>query len=303
MEDAGSASVGAGEDRPEEVESPMPPRAYDAILLDLDGTLVADDGSIHPETRRRLHEAAEAGVTVMIATGRSETSAIPAIAALGIDTPAVIYNGAALYCPRERRLLEEKILPRPLLDDCLDYADRFGHMPVVMCSDSKRALSPRSEAQKMALHDMSHVRLVEPAELRVERPIRLSLYSEKHARTDAFVRELHQEVGDLDAYLTWFPLNLLPSHRESAFHVIDVQPRCDGKAEAFRVLRERYGIAPERTIAIGDATNDLPMLERAGLAVAMANSMPEVFAVAHRVIGENHTAAIGDLVAELLLGR
>ena len=33
----------------------------------------------------------------------------------------------------------------------------------------------------------------------------------------------------------------------------------------------------------------------------MANSMPEVLAAAHRVIGENGTPTIGDLVAELLL--
>ena len=104
----------------------MNARAYDAILLDLDGTLVADDGTIHPETRRNLHAAAEAGVTVMIATGRSEATAVPVIEALGIHTPAVIYNGAAVYCPEEQRLLEERNLPRTMLEDLLDFAERFG---------------------------------------------------------------------------------------------------------------------------------------------------------------------------------
>jgi Cof subfamily protein (haloacid dehalogenase superfamily) len=280
----------------------MPPRAYDAILLDLDGTLVADDGTIHPVTRERLHAAAEAGVIVMIATGRSEATAVPAIEALGIDTPAVIYNCAEVYCPRERRLLEERNLSHDLLEDLLEYADRFRHLPVVMCAETKLALTPRTEAESIALHDMRNLHIVEPSALRVERPIRVSLFSAKHRHVDDFVRELAQEVGDIDAYLTWFPLSLLPSHRTSDLCVIDVQPPCLGKAEAFRVLQERYGVPAARTIAIGDAENDLPMIRGAGLGVAMGNSGPEIQAAAHRVIGTSDTPAIGELVEELLLG-
>ena len=37
------------------------PRDYDAILLDLDGTLLTPDETIHPETRAALREAEEAG--------------------------------------------------------------------------------------------------------------------------------------------------------------------------------------------------------------------------------------------------
>ena len=281
----------------------MAERAYEAILLDLDGTLVADDGTIHPETRARLHAAAEQGVIVMIATGRSETTAIPAIAALGIDTPAVIYNGAAVYCPREERLLEERNLDRNLLERLLDYADRFEHLPVVMCPETKLALTPRSGAEEFALHDMSALRIVEAADLRVERSIRVSLFSDGHGTPEEFVEELQREVSDLEAYLTWFPLNLLPTHRESNLLVIDVQPQCAGKAEALRVLAERYGVPAERVIAVGDAGNDLPMFEGAGLAVAMGNAVPEAKALADRVIGENHTDAIGALVAELGLDQ
>lgn len=281
----------------------MSAREHDAILLDLDGTLVADDGTIHPDTRRALHAAAERGVTVMIATGRSEATAIPAIRALGIHTPAVIYNGAAVYCPTEECLLEERNLSAQLLEDLLGFCDRHGHMPVVMCAETKFALTPRSEAEQIALHDMHNLKIVSPEELRIDRPIRLSLFSGQHPDADAFVRDLEAEIGALDAYLTWFPLNLLPSHRDSNLLVIDVQPRCEGKAEAFRWLADRYGVSPERTIAVGDAGNDLPMLERAGLAVAMGNAVPEVKEIADRVIGANDTDAIGRLVEELLLGH
>jgi hydroxymethylpyrimidine pyrophosphatase-like HAD family hydrolase len=66
-----------------------------------------------------------------------------------------------------------------------------------------------------------------------------------------------------------------------------------------RVLRELYGIDPGSVIAVGDASNDLPMFEAAGLAVAMGDGMPEAVAAADRVLSDNDGAAIAELVAEL----
>jgi hypothetical protein len=65
------------------------------------------------------------------------------------------------------------------------------------------------------------------------------------------------------------------------------------------VLRETYGIPPERVVAVGDATNDLPMFAEAGLSVAMANAMEEARRAADRVIGDNNSTAIAELLEEL----
>ena len=72
-----------------------------ALILDLDGTLLSDEGEIHPHTRKSLHRISKSGIRVMVATGRSEQSAAPAVDDLGIPLPAVIYNGAAIWCPKK----------------------------------------------------------------------------------------------------------------------------------------------------------------------------------------------------------
>lgn len=271
---------------------------YEALILDLDGTLLEDSGKILSRTRSALLRIASQGVHVMIATGRSEQSARPVIEDLGILNPTVIYNGAAIWCPNENRLIAEKNLVPEHLECLLRYAEDEGLLPVVMCAGTKRALSPRNETLNYALHDMKNIQIVSESEMRIERPIRLSLFSDRHHDTKSFANQV-REISPIEAYLTWFPLNLLPSHRDSPLQVVDIQPLCEGKKEALLFLQENKGIHPSRCVAIGDAPNDIPMVEAAGLGVAMGNGMDELKVTADRIIGANNTEAIADLIDEL----
>jgi len=92
---------------------------------------------------------------------------------------------------------------------------------------------------------------------------------------------------------------MLAGHQESELLVADVQPPCQGKAEALRILEESYDIPRERVVAVGDAGNDIELLQAAGLGVAVENAVPEARAAADRVIGSNNSAAISELVDEL----
>lgn len=278
----------------------MQARDYDALLLDLDGTLLDDRNALVPGTTEALRAASALGVRVMVSTGRSNLSAHEVLCELGLDAPAIVFNGAALYCPRRQRLLEERTLGKRSLARTLDYALAHGHLPVVMCADRKLALAPRDAGEAAALAFMTGLRIVEPAELRAEYVIRVTLFSTRHESSDEFSGELEAAVG-LPLYLTHFPLSALATQRSSRLHVLDIHPPCRGKAEALRVLEELYGIPSARVVAVGDATNDIPMFEAAGLSVAMENSMQEAKAVARRVIGSNNGPAIAELVEELFL--
>ena len=278
----------------------MSERDYDAIVLDLDGTLLDERGLVLPENRAALAEAAARGVRVMVATGRSSLSAHPVLEELGLDAPAVVFNGAAVWCPRERRMLEERVLSNRTLERTLGFARRRDLLTVVMCADAKLALAPRDEEEAAALALMTALEFVGRDELATEYAIRVTLFADGHERSEDLAREVEDAV-DLPMYLTDFPLSALPSHRSSRLSVVDVQPPCRGKAEALRWLSERHGIDPRRVVAVGDASNDVPMFEAAGLAIAMAESMPQALAAADRVIGSHRTAAIAGLVEELFL--
>jgi len=278
----------------------MSHRSYDALVLDLDGTLLDESSRVHPRNRAALQAAMAAGVRVMVATGRSNIAAHPVLEELGIDTPAIVFNGAGLYSASERRMLEERILSKRTLRRALAYGERGDLCTVVMRADAKFATRPRDECEASALALMSGLEFVERPELDVEFAMRVTLFSRGHAAPETFGGEVEAHI-DQPLYLTHFPLNVLPSHRASPLHVVDVQPPCRGKAEALRVLEDAYGIPRRRVVAVGDATNDLPMFAAAGLSVAMGDGMPEARRCAQRVIGGQNSTAIAELIDELFL--
>jgi Cof subfamily protein (haloacid dehalogenase superfamily) len=278
----------------------MGTRAYDALLLDLDGTLLDSASRVRPANLAAVRRAEAEGVAVIVATGRSAVSAIGVLDELGLSSPAILFNGSAVWCPRRRRLIEERVLAPRTFEAALEYGRRADLLTVVMAAERKRATAPRDEPEQRALRFMRELEVGTRDELRLEHPIRISLFSERHPTHGAFEEEVERALG-WPSYLTSFPLAILPGLETSGLSVVDVHPPSRGKGEAVRLVEEQLGIPPERVVAVGDASNDVPMLVAAGLGVAMRESMPEALAVADRVIGGRDEDAIAELIEELFL--
>jgi len=73
------------------------------------------------------------------------------------------------------------------------------------------------------------------------------------------------------------------------------------KLDAFKAIVVRAGVADDEVAYVGDDLPDLPLLERAGLAVAVADSVPEVKRVAHYItVARGGEGAVREVV-ELIL--
>jgi hypothetical protein len=275
-------------------------RAYDALLLDLDGTLLDGQSRVRPANLDALKRAEADGVKVIVVTGRSSISAIPVIEELGFEAPSFVFNGAGLWCPREQRLIEERILSNRTVAEGLAFAEREDLMIVAMCANSKVALEPRNDSEREGVSYMHELKFVPRAELSVEHAIRLTYFSDRWECPERFAADAEAAISG-PVYMTAFPLSLLPKLGENRLLVADVHPPCRGKAEALRYLQEEHGIPAERVVAVGDASNDIPMLSGAGLGVAMGGSMPQTVEAADRVIGDCDSDGIAELVEELFL--
>jgi Cof subfamily protein (haloacid dehalogenase superfamily) len=274
-------------------------RSYDALVLDVDGTLLDLHDRVHPRTQAALSAARAAGVVVMLATGRSSGGVREIARRYTPGMPAIVFNGAALYSPDEDRVLERSMLPTALAARVLAFARDRPLLPVVATPDGQYTRAPLTEGEARVLADFRQLHVQDPP-LPLEQVIRITLLSEHHPDSQALHAEIEGVLQE-PAYVTHFPLEALPQFKGSSIQVVDVQPDCGGKAEALRVLSQRYGVEPSRVVAVGDADNDLPMLAAAGLGVAMGNGTDNAKQVARRIIGHNDSDALGALIEELFL--
>ena len=149
-------------------------REYDALLLDLDGTLLTPDESIHPRTREAILEAERQGVEVMVVTGRSKIPAMPIVTELGLDAPTVLFNGCAVWCHKDERMLEERTIATRTLERLHGWAADRGAQVLVMTADEKLALEPRNEEEARNFEGFIGVQFVDRPALLRDYTIRLS---------------------------------------------------------------------------------------------------------------------------------
>jgi 5-amino-6-(5-phospho-D-ribitylamino)uracil phosphatase len=277
-------------------------RSYDAVLFDLDGTLLNGDEVVGPENLAAVQRLRSEGVHVLFATGRSVDSTRPVVEEVGLTGPIVTFNGAVVWDFDKNRALEERTLNQRIVDRCHAYRKETGHMAMFMSTANRLCMDPPDDDHHRALNGLSGIEFVDEARLESEEYIvRVTFLADRGTDSATYAEHIETFVKR-PIYTTHFNLSILVRHRDSPFVVVDVHPPMLGKAEALRFLQDHHGVPASRVVAFGDAGNDVPMLEKAGLGIAMGNAEADVQAVADRVIGDHTTAAIAHTLNELFPG-
>jgi Cof subfamily protein (haloacid dehalogenase superfamily) len=255
---------------------------FDVAAFDLDGTLLSRDLTLSEATVEALVTLRERGVKPVIATGRRFQGAYEFVEQLGFEEgdPVICYGGAMI-----RRLNGETLLHRTVSKsvsaEVVRWAEERGiHSRLFV--DGKVIASPETPAA------LAHLRVFHEPDVFVadnlewlhsgegEEPTKLVLVDYPNA-IEGWLSEAQETfAGRL------FVTRSLP-------HYVEVGGLEGRKSLALKHLCEQWGVAPERTIAFGDAENDVDLLEFAGLGVAMGNARPHVQAAADDV-----TASIGE---------
>ena len=255
-----------------------PRRPYRLLALDIDGTLLRTDKTLSPRTRAAVDAARARGVHVVLVTGRRYPSARKVAEDIGGDVPLVLHNGALILDVRAAAatVLRCRPLPRALALEAAAVGRRHGADPVVHCGQrgEGRLLvgeGPRSNTLLAYYLDRSHpdvtVCVAFEQEL-TEDPLQV-MFGGRMEDMAALLPELRAALDTrVKVERTVYPAQ--------GVGLLDVLERSVGKAEALGFLQERWNLAAEETLAIGDNWNDIEMLEQAGLGLVMGNADPEL---------------------------
>ena len=260
------------------------------IGLDIDGTLVHDDGYLSPEVVKEVQRVKNLGHEVIIATGRAAANAVPVVRDLGIEQGFVVSSNGAVTVeldqehPKGFKMVDVVTFdPAEVLAELIENLPD-AHFAVEDVDGSYRFHRP---FPTYALGDQN---FETPLEELMHHPVsRVVVLSPQHD-VEQFLGLISKiglaSVSYAIGYTAW----------------LDISPKGVTKASALENQRQRLGIANEQVLVMGDGRNDIEMFQWAkaggGLAFAMGQAPEEVQLAATDVT----SSVTDDGVARVLAG-
>ncbi len=262
--------------------------SYRLLAIDIDGTLVNSRHELTDRTRETLLDAKRAGVEIVLATGRRYSRVLPLVEPLEMNVPLVTASGALIKRASDHQTLFRAEFVAGALDRCLELVAAAGDEAVLYADTFDEG------------YEYYQCGTAAPEPLLAE-------FFAKNAGCGRVCRELMTQpppgifagfvIGDRrrmidlrDSLLRHLPellyVHVLRSPRYAGF-MCEIAPFGVSKWTGVYHLAEQWGIRPDEICAVGDDVNDIPMIQAAGLGVAMGNALDEVKAAADRIAPAN----------------
>ncbi|MDO4531575.1 MAG: Cof-type HAD-IIB family hydrolase [Bacillota bacterium] len=263
---------------------------YKMVFSDMDGTLLWKGLHISVENRKAICKAVDKGIDFVICTGRGVFGVEPHLRELGLIGKkgyAICQNGAAIYDLMDMKLVLKRSFSPNMLKPVADYARTFEEIENFYYDDRTflcEKLTPVVEEYCQVMKTTPRL-VKDPTEYEGELTKCLFSGPRKHLeKIKAYAEEL---LGD--------QVNLF----YSAENYLEFVTSGVDKGTALEAAAKEAGVDLKDTIAIGDSDNDLPMIRKAGLGVAMKNGEDHVKAAAayvtERDAEENGVAEVLEL--------
>lgn len=237
------------------------------IATDLDGTLLSPDHvSVSPANAEQLRRASEAGVKIVIASGRTDDVFPADVRALDFIDYAIVSNGASMISYPELRHTPVSEMPYEVWCEVYDRVAAAGADPEIYAEG--RSFMDRHRIDRYASP------LLTPALVEELKSHITAVDDVKRCLAGRSIEKL--------CVLT-VPENTRQGLTKSLFADerisctssipgnVEVNARGTSKGAALAILADSLGFSPGEVMALGDAGNDIEMLRFAGCSVAMAN--------------------------------
>jgi len=254
----------------------------DLVASDLDGTLLTPELEPAAGLADALAALEDAGVTFLICTGRMFRSARGVAARLGLRSgPIVCYQGAMVADLATGERLLHRRMDGEVAVEVVRRLRMLGRHLNAYIDDQLYVEQLDEWARRYAEYAEVGIEVVEDlaAEVAARPPTKFVVLSEP-ADVDVLLPRLQDEWGG----------RLFVARSQASY--IELAAPDVSKSGALQWLCDRRGLRPERTVACGDAPNDLDMLRWAGLGVAMAEASPDVRAAADLVVARADLPAL-----------
>ena len=267
------------------------------LFTDLDGTLLTDDKRILDADMAAIDAMLSRGHKLVLCTGRPLTSAKQLAQKYGFDKPGfflVSFNGGLIYDYATEKAILTRYIPVEEVKFIMDAAHRYGMHAHTYSGDyvvseyETEQLKTYCRLMKMDYVVVKDIREYygEFINVVVKPPIKVNIITPfDHSSLVDFRAEMRKTTAGKLFDVFSKPEMLEFSHMQS------------NKGDAVRFMADFYKVPLSDTIAVGDEENECPMIEAAGVGIAMANASEVAKSVAKYVTtADNNHGGIAEII-------
>jgi Cof subfamily protein (haloacid dehalogenase superfamily) len=220
-----------------------------------------------------VRAAVDAGVQVLLVTGRAYRRALPVARELGLTAPLICTHGGVIRDVRDGSIIRRATMDHALTSEIVAWLQAQAICVVLFDGDhvyrdcTAERIVP--DFQIYTRGPQSHYVPDLLAHIPPETEVLMATELE-----ESFVAQVAER-----ALARWTPtIRVMYSHS----HTVDLMPHAS-KSKALAWMVEQWGVPRKEVLAVGDGINDVDLLSWAGTGVAMGDGHPEALAAADEI--------------------
>ena len=238
------------------------------IAIDIDGTLLNEKKHIEKAQKKAIHEAIEAGIKIVLCTGRPLYGILPFYKELGLheldqEGYVILNNGCSVHKTKDWELIECSEITPDDMEHLYKFSEKY---------DINFTLV--DEMQYFNIGRKPTKELIIDAQFVFSDITDITLEQAKSGKYKIVKVMFLGDPEEMKKFQTEYEDTIKERYEGvlSQSYVYEVLPKGYNKGTGLKNLAEKLGIKQEEVMAIGDGNNDVEMLEYANYGVAMGNA-------------------------------
>lgn len=290
---------------------------YKLIAIDLDGTMLNQYGMITQKTKETIKKVQEKGIEVIIASGRGINSVKNFAKEIESNKYFISGNGAIIYDIKNNQIIYEDTLKKSKALDIIKickensiYYNVYTENGIIAEKLNYNTLYYHKENANKEEENKTHINIVQDIYdyilQRNEKILKIMICDNNKTVFNSITKKI-KEISDIEILeVSHMSRKIIKQGTEEIaleYFYTEVTATNVNKWKALQKLMQKIDVKAEELIAIGDNTNDVKMLENAGLGIAMGESAPEIKEKAKIVTETNDEDGVAKALERIILNR
>lgn len=275
--------------------SPERLKKINLVVLDVDGTLVNDEGIVGEQSLLLLKDLLKNDVKISLASGRLHSALVEIANIIGTSTPLISLDGALIKNNKNDVVVHKSTLRNSIVRKSIELAEKY-FVNIALCHSEAIYYTENNSLIPMILDKFGALyKEVDSYNAYMKDTLEI-VFAGDNRRTMEYIRDRLSFPFAFGTSVSYFR-----SHSHDNIYYLEIKKSGSTKAKALMRLLKHLKLESANAMVVGDWYNDIPMFETKAFKVAMANAIPELKKMADVVLTKSNNEDGTSEILEALL--